>query len=85
MKNGIGFAFDKSNRLKERIKTEHHKENNQPIEKENGDNTQWRPTDGKTEEHSENPTGMADKSPAEQTGDLDRTPGKAEGEDFEEK
>lgn len=61
------------------------KEKNQPIEKENGDNTQWRPTDEKTEEHSENPTGIADKSPAEQTGDPGRTPGKAEGEDFEEK
>jgi len=57
---------------------------NDPIEKENGDDSLWRPSDEKTAEHSENPTGLAGKSSAEQTGDPGRTPGKAEGEDFAE-
>lgn len=59
-------------------------EKDEPIKKENGDKSQWRLTDEQTEEHTENPTGLADKSPAEQTGDPGRTPGKAEGEDFDE-
>ena len=61
-----------------------HHEKDEPIKKENGDKSQWRPTDEQTEAHTENPTGAADKSPAEQTGDPGRTPGKAEGEDFDD-
>ena len=54
------------------------------IEKENGDNNQWRPTNEQTKGHSEKSTGVADKSPAEQIGEPGRTPGKAKCEDFEE-
>lgn len=59
---------------------------NEPIEKENGDKSLWRPTDNKTKDHSENPTGLAEDSPAAniKTDNPGRTPGKAEGEDFEE-
>lgn len=60
-------------------------ENNKPTKKESGDKPQWRATDQPNIEPSENPTGLADKSSAETTGDPGRTPGKAEGEDFEEK
>lgn len=59
-------------------------ETSKPIEKESVDKSQWRPTDEPNIEPSENPTGKADKSPAEQTGDPGRTPGKSEGADFDE-
>lgn len=59
-----------------------HHEKNKPINKERGEKSQWRTTDEPHIEPSENPTGVADKSPAEQTSDPGRTPGKAEGEDI---
>lgn len=47
----------------------------------------WRPSDNEQTEATKNSTGAAGQSPAasqKQTGDPGRTPGKAEGEDFDE-
>jgi hypothetical protein len=52
---------------------------------ENTGQSSWRPTDDEGElKTTEQSTGAAGQSPAQQTGDPGRTPGKAEGEDFEE-
>jgi hypothetical protein len=70
--------------------TQNQENDNNDSQHKNEETSQksWRPTDKQENLNNvtENPTGGADKSPAMQTktGDPGRTPGKAEGEDFEE-
>jgi hypothetical protein len=79
------LLFHLQNYFKEKLKMANHHEKDKPIEKSSGEQSQWRPTDEPNIEPSENPTGAAGQSPAEQTGDPGRTPGKAEGEDLSKK